>query len=128
MFKRDSILQPKIALEGYMSASSTLETAAQALPAVPLTIEGASVLHQMMRVRWPAWKALAAAERANIIAEAVPVLAAMETNDSGQSAVFSVLGHKSDLLLVHFRRSFEELNGTERMLHWLRLWDFLEPT
>ena len=32
-----------------------------ALPAVPLTVEGASVLHQMMRFRRPAWRALAAA-------------------------------------------------------------------
>lgn len=109
-----------------MSATSTVETAAQALPPVPLTVEGASVLHQMMRVRWSAWKALPAAERADILAEAVPVLTAMETNDSGQSAAFSVLGHKSDLLLVHFRRSFEELNRAELMLNRLRLWDFLE--
>jgi hydrogen peroxide-dependent heme synthase len=109
-----------------MPASSTIETAAQALPAMPLTVEGASVLHQMMRVRWLAWKALSAAERAKILAEAVPVLAAMETNDSGQSAVFSLLGHKGDLLLVHFRQSFEELNRAELMLNRLRLWDFLE--
>ena len=38
-----------------------------ALPAVPLTIEGASVLHQMMRVRWSAWRALAASERDAIV-------------------------------------------------------------
>ena len=29
------------------------------IPAVPLTIEGYSVLHQMMRVRWAAWRQLA---------------------------------------------------------------------
>ena len=110
-----------------MSASSTVETVFQALPAVPLTIEGASVLHQMMRVRWPAWKALPGSQRADILAEAVPVLAAMETRPSGQSAVFSVLGHKSDFLFLHFRNSFEELNGAEFMLNRLQLWDFLEP-
>ena len=27
-----------------------------AIPPVPLTIEGYSVLHQMMRFRWSAWK------------------------------------------------------------------------
>ena len=30
------------------------------IPAVPLTIEGYSVLHQMMRVRWAAWRQLGA--------------------------------------------------------------------
>ena len=29
-----------------------------ALPATPLTLDGSYLLHQMFRVRWPAWKAL----------------------------------------------------------------------
>ena len=33
----------------------------------------------------------------------------MEREASGQSAIFSLLGHKGDLILVHFRRSFDEL-------------------
>ena len=36
------------------------------IPAVPLTTEGYSVLHQMMRVRWSAWRALPAAEKSAI--------------------------------------------------------------
>ena len=85
-----------------------------ALPDVPLTVEGASVLHQMMRFRWAAWRALAADARTAILAEATDALAAMEKPDSGrQSAVFSMLGHKGDLMFVHFRRSFEELSQAQ---------------
>ena len=40
------------------------------VPQVPLTLEGASVLHQMMRVRRPAWRGLAANERDRMLAEA----------------------------------------------------------
>ena len=97
------------------------------LPPVPLTIEGASVLHQMLRVRWTAWKALSAAHRAEIAGEAATVLSAMEQNASGQSAAFSLLGHKGDLILVHFRPSFDELGIVEKRLAQLRLWDYLEP-
>ncbi|HYK17552.1 MAG TPA: hydrogen peroxide-dependent heme synthase [Bryobacteraceae bacterium] len=97
------------------------------LPPVPLTIEGASVLHQMLRVRWTAWKALSAAARAEITGEAATVLGAMEQNASGQSAAFSLLGHKGDLILVHFRPSFDELGHVEKRLAQLRLWDYLEP-
>jgi hydrogen peroxide-dependent heme synthase len=97
------------------------------LPPVPLTIEGASVLHQMLRVRWTAWKALGAAHRAEIAGEATTVLSAMEQNASGQSAAFSLLGHKGDLILVHFRPSFDELGQVEKRLAQLRLWDYLEP-
>src|SRR5579863_5330109 len=79
---------------------------ATALPPVPLTVDGASVLHQMMRVRWPAWRALSASERDAILAEASAALGGMEAAAEGrQSAIFSLLGHKGDLLLVHFRRS-----------------------
>ena len=97
------------------------------IPAVPLTIEGYSVLHQMMRIRWAAWRQLAAAEKNAIVDEAAGVLAAMEQNSAGPSALFSLLGHKADLMLVHFRRSFDELNAAELQLAQLRLADFLEP-
>ena len=53
----------------------------------------------------------------------------MEKPSEGcQSAVFSLIGHKGDLLFVHFRRSFEELNQAELQLARLRLSDYLEPT
>jgi chlorite dismutase len=101
---------------------------ATAMPAVPLTVDGASVLHQMMRVRWNAWRALADNERNAILAEAAAAIETMESPAEGrQSAVFSLLGHKGDLLLVHFRRSFEELNQAERAISRLRLSDYLEP-
>jgi chlorite dismutase len=104
------------------------EIAAEHLPAVPLTLEGASMLHQMLRVRWTAWKQLTAAQRAEIAAEATAVLSEMEQEAGGQSALFSLLGHKGDLILVHFRRSFDALNQAERKLAGLKLWDYCEPT
>jgi chlorite dismutase len=98
------------------------------IPAVPLTTEGYSVLHQMMRFRWTAWRALPAGEKAAIVAEASAALAAMEQHSPGQSALFSLLGHKGDLMLIHFRESFADLNQVELKLAGLRLNDYLEPT
>jgi hydrogen peroxide-dependent heme synthase len=108
--------------------NAATDAAVENLPAVPLTLEGSSVLHQMQRVRWAAWKALPQRERSEILAEAAAVLFDMEKNPSGQSAVFSLLGHKGDLIFVHFRRSFEELNQVERRLAQLRFWDYLEQS
>lgn len=93
------------------------------LPPVPLTLEGASLLHQMLRMRWPAWRALPSGERAEILSQAAPVLAAME---AAGSAMFSLLGHKGDVMLVHFRPGFDELGEAEHGLIGLRLWDYLE--
>src|SRR5438094_3937210 len=51
----------------------------------------------------------------------------MEQSASGQSGLYSLLGHKVDLMLVHFRQSFDELNQAELQLAQLRLSDYLEP-
>ena len=108
----------------------TPETIAEtALPPVPLTVEGASVLHQMMRFRRSAWRALSAETQSEILAEASAALSLMEQPSEGrQSALFSLLGHKGDWMFVHFRRSFEELHLAERELSRLRFCDYLEPT
>ena len=98
------------------------------LPPVPLTIEGYSVLHQMMRFRWPAWRSLRAGIKNEIIHEASGILAKMEQNADGQSALYSLIGHKGDLMFVHFRQSFAELNQVELQLAQLRLSDYMEPT
>ena len=98
------------------------------IPPVPLTIEGYSVLHQMMRFRWSAWRLLGPAQKAKIIHEASGLLAKMEQNPLGQSALYSLIGHKGDLMFVHFRQSFDELNQVELQMARLRLSDYLEPT
>lgn len=98
------------------------------VPAVPLTTEGYSVLHQMMRLRRSAWRALPEAEKSAIAKEAIGELSVMEKNSAGQSALYSLIGHKGDLMLIHFRNSFADLNQAELTLANLRLSDYLEPT
>jgi chlorite dismutase len=106
-----------------LRGEARLQGGATELFPVPLTLEGASVLHQMARFRWPTWRKLGSAERSRLVSEAAPVLARME---SGQSALYSVLGHKGDLLLVHFRKSFDELKQIELELSRTALSDYLE--
>ena len=98
------------------------------LPPVPLTVEGYATLHQMMRIRWSAWRALDETTRREITREAEALLARMEKGERGQSALFSLLGHKGDLMLVHFRETFDALNQAELDLGRLRLSEYLEPT
>src|SRR5579864_7949538 len=102
--------------------------AATEIPAVPLTTEGYSVLHQMMRFRRSAWRALPQAEKSAIASEASAAFSAMEKNAAGQSALYSLIGHKGDLMLIHFRESFADLNQAELKLANLRLSDYLEAT
>ena len=96
-------------------------------PRVPETVEGWAILHQMFRVRWPEWQALNAAARKARAVEAAAELAAM-TGEAGATAATTLLGHKGDLMLVHFRRGFEGLQAAQLQVARGPLAPFLEPT
>jgi chlorite dismutase len=94
-----------------------------------LTLEGSSVLHQIFHFDWKAWKSSAGGERGSILASAVEALQKLErkeTNAPVRSALYSLLGHKGDLMLIHFRDSLEELNQVELALAQTPLYDLLE--
>ena len=79
----------------------------------------------MFRFRWPEWRKLNRSRQQEIAREA---LAAFEKpEEQGQTAAYSMLGHKADLLLLHFRDSFDELNVAELALDRVALQEFLEP-
>lgn len=108
-----------------MASDKVVAEMSKELPALPLTIEGSAVLHQMFRVRWAAWRELSLEQQQRAVKEFSEAFAPMETD--GQSAVFSLLGHKGDLLFIHFRETFDEANAAEIRLANLRLTEFLEP-
>jgi peroxiredoxin len=111
-------------VEFLMASGNTVIQKAE-LHAVPLTLEGLSVLHQMFRFRWPDWRKLTPARQQEIAREAAAALSGAEA--AGESALYSMLGHKGDLMLVHFRDSFDDLNAAELKLNRTALQEFLEP-
>jgi peroxiredoxin len=108
--------------------SETKTRGGATLPPTPLTLDGSYILHQMFRVRWSAWRALGTSDQKHILDRATAVFAGMEKNQAEPSALFSLLGHKGDLMVVHFRRTLDELNHAELRLGHSRLHEFLEPT
>ena len=97
------------------------------LPATPLTLDGSYILHQMFRVRWTAWRALGITDKKNILARSVETLRAMEENKQQPTGLFSMLGHKGDLLLVHFRNTLDELNQAELTVAQSEIYEYMEP-
>lgn len=98
-------------------------------PPVPLTLEGSSVLHQFFRFDWKSWRATPPAERERIAAAAAETLRRLERAQPDtpiRTALFSQLGHKGDLILVHFRESLEALNQIELDLAQTALYDYLD--
>lgn len=101
-------------------------------PPFPLTLDGSAVLHQMFRFDWGAWRRAQASARMQTLKEATALLGPMEQGSGGdrpsQSAIFAQLGHKGDLMLIHFRDSIEQLATVQRDLARTELGSFLQPT
>jgi peroxiredoxin len=98
------------------------------LPATPLTLDGSYLLHQMFRVRWPAWKALGHTEQKHILDRAATLFSGLEANKQAATGLFSMIGHKGDLMVVHFRKSLDDVNDAELAIANSELNEFLEPT
>jgi hydrogen peroxide-dependent heme synthase len=94
---------------------------------VPETLEGWYIQHDLFTVNWPQWRALSAAARDTIIEESTAWLSEQATPEQGSSAMFSLLGQKGDLLLVHFRPSLETLDAVKLGLRQTSLFAFLQP-
>ena len=102
------------------------------IPAVPLTLEGSYALHQMFRLRRAEWRKLARPRKQEVLTPAIELLGHLEagskTNHPNQSALYSQIGHKGDLLFLHFRDTLEDVHRAELSLAALELSDFLEAT
>ena len=92
---------------------------------VPYTLEGSYLLHQMFRIRWAAWKSLEPQRQAALVAELQTVLIGMQQEGT---SFYSMIGHKGDLMFVHFRPAMDALNAAELKLAQTGLADYFEPT
>src|SRR5260370_14944263 len=82
---------------------------AEDLPSAPNTLEGYHILHQFFRIRRSRWNALAQSRRDPAVEKAVTLFGAMGAREGGESAIFTQLGHKGDLIPIHFPRSLDDL-------------------
>jgi chlorite dismutase len=98
----------------------------------PPTDEGWFVLHDFRTVDWDAWRDAPDRERSRAIEEGIDYLSgheAVEDAPEGATAVFSVLGHKADLLVLHLRPSLDHLSRAERAFETTALAGFTtQPT
>jgi chlorite dismutase len=94
------------------------------MPEPPHTEEGWYVLHDFRAVNWPAYRAAPDAKRRRAVEEGIEYLREHDDPEEGATAVFSVLGHKADLLVLHMRPSTAELDSLERRFEQTALADY----
>jgi peroxiredoxin len=98
-------------------------------PFVPETLEGWSVLHLIYRVDWRRLGEVDLAQRDALATEASSAIARTTSNpDEGATTLVQLLGHKGDLMLIAFRRSFDELGRFQLAMSTTTLSTFLTPT
>lgn len=82
----------------------------------PGTLEGWYALHDFRRIDWPRWNALSASDRREILQEASGYFRNAELisgHAEGSSALYRIVGHKADLMVLHLRPTLEQLSSLE---------------
>jgi chlorite dismutase len=80
------------------------------------TLEGWYALHDFRTINWSSWKYVSEDERNRALDELRAFLDEwhqIEESRHGSSVLYSVVGHKADLVFMHLRESLDELNALE---------------
>jgi peroxiredoxin len=94
---------------------------------VPGTLEGWYALHDCRQFDWVSWKELSQQAQEVAVEEALQFLRSAEAASDapeGSSALYQIVGHKSDLMFIHLRPTLDQLAGLERAFAQTRLADF----
>ncbi len=83
----------------------------------PATEEGWYALHDCRSIDWDAWRDAPQRVRDRALSEGIDFLEAyeaVEDADEGQTAVYTVMGHKADVMILHLRPTMGDLDAAER--------------
>ncbi|MDG5777837.1 heme-binding protein [Haloarculaceae archaeon H-GB2-1] len=97
----------------------------------PHTEEGWYALHDFRTIDWDAWNDAPQRVRERALDDGIDYLrthVALADAEEGATAVFSILGHKADLLVMHLRPTTSHLDTAERRFENTELARFTEQT
>lgn len=97
-------------------------------PIVPETLDGWSILHRMFRFERRRFDKLEAGKREAIAREATAFLKPLHASAETDVALAQMLGHKCDLMLTHYARSWDELAAAQMRFDKIELAEYLVPT
>ena len=96
-------------------------------PNVPESLEGWWILHRMFALDRRAWDALPDKRRNKFAVHAVDLVDHLKNGDDGDLGLTQIVGHKGDLMLTHYARTFDGLAYAQTLVDKLELRGFLQP-
>jgi len=90
--------------------------------------EGWYILHDMRKFDWEGWNSADGRTQESVLNEAVEFLEEADNVNKGGTAVYSVVGDKADLMLLHVRPTLEAIDAAERGFERTRIADFTSET
>lgn len=95
------------------------------------TMDGWYCLHDLRKIDWNAWKKASIIEQEAAITELQSLITKWDVIDeekTGSHAVYSILGHKADLLFMILRPTLKELQEAELAFNKSALASFMQQT
>ena len=97
----------------------------------PQTEEGWYAFHDLRTIDWEAWRDAPERVRERALGEIVDFLGSAEAvadAEDGDSALYAVVGHKADLMIVHLRPALSDTERLERRFERTEFAQFTEQT
>ncbi|MDQ2680120.1 MAG: heme-dependent peroxidase [Candidatus Eremiobacteraeota bacterium] len=96
-------------------------------PDVPEALDGWWILHRMFALDRRKWDALSGNERRHLAGDAQKLFCTLHSDSETDVSLTQLLGHKADLMLTHYAKSFEELAAVQTRVDKLMLSAYLQP-
>ncbi|CAN5459349.1 heme-dependent peroxidase [soil metagenome] len=97
-------------------------------PDVPESLEGWWILHRMFAFDRLAWDELPQDQRIEIVRQATAALEPLKTGADTDVSLAQMIGHKADLMLTHYSKTFDGLSQAQTIVDKLRLSEYLTPS
>ena len=94
-------------------------------PNVPESLEGWWILHRMFALDRRAWDALPEKRRGKYASHAKDLIDHLKSGPDGDVGLTQIVGHKGDVMLTHYSRTYEGLAYAQTLVDKLELREFL---
>jgi len=96
-------------------------------PNVPESLEGWWILHRMFAFDRLTWDGLAEKRRVKYASHAADLFDHLNTPDNGDVGLAQLIGHKGDLMLTHYAKTYDGLAYAQTLVDKLELREYLRP-